>query len=78
MRYFVTGCAGFIGSHLTERLLARGHEVVGYDMAQPNPVEIKRFATVQNPYSLGLDSTSGRLYVAGVTGGVLQILDTAS
>jgi UDP-glucose 4-epimerase len=31
VRYFVTGCAGFIGSHLTERLLARGHEVVGYD-----------------------------------------------
>lgn len=27
----VTGCAGFIGSHLTERLLADGHEVVGVD-----------------------------------------------
>ena len=31
MRYFVTGCAGFIGSTLTERLLAAGHSVVGYD-----------------------------------------------
>jgi UDP-glucose 4-epimerase len=31
LRYFVTGCAGFIGSTLTERLLQRGHEVVGYD-----------------------------------------------
>jgi UDP-glucose 4-epimerase len=31
VRYLVTGCAGFIGSHLTERLLARGHTVVGYD-----------------------------------------------
>ncbi len=31
MRYFVTGCAGFIGSSLTDRLLAMGHEVVGYD-----------------------------------------------
>lgn len=31
MRYFVTGCAGFIGSTLTDRLLAEGHEVVGYD-----------------------------------------------
>jgi UDP-glucose 4-epimerase len=31
MRYFVTGCAGFIGSSLTDRLLARGDEVVGYD-----------------------------------------------
>jgi nucleoside-diphosphate-sugar epimerase len=27
----VTGAAGFIGSHLTERLLAAGHEVVGID-----------------------------------------------
>lgn len=31
MRYLVTGCAGFIGSTLTERLLADGHVVVGYD-----------------------------------------------
>ncbi len=31
MRYFITGCAGFIGSSLTDRLLQDGHEVVGYD-----------------------------------------------
>lgn len=31
MRCLVTGCAGFIGSHLTERLLVDGHEVVGID-----------------------------------------------
>ncbi|MGE5619866.1 MAG: NAD-dependent epimerase/dehydratase family protein [Sphingomonadaceae bacterium] len=27
----VTGCAGFIGSHLSEALVAQGHEVVGID-----------------------------------------------
>jgi UDP-glucose 4-epimerase len=31
LRCFVTGCAGFIGSALTDRLLADGHAVVGYD-----------------------------------------------
>src|SRR4051812_23210630 len=31
MRVLVTGAAGFIGSHVTLRLLARGDEVVGVD-----------------------------------------------
>lgn len=31
MRILVTGCAGFIGSHLSRRLLADGHGVVGMD-----------------------------------------------
>jgi UDP-glucose 4-epimerase len=31
MRVFITGIAGFLGSHLAERLLAMGHEVVGCD-----------------------------------------------
>lgn len=31
MKAFVTGAAGFIGSNLVDRLLARGDQVVGYD-----------------------------------------------
>ena len=30
-RVFITGVAGFLGSHLADRLLAQGHEVVGVD-----------------------------------------------
>ena len=31
MRILITGSAGFLGSHLTEKFLALGHEVVGLD-----------------------------------------------
>lgn len=34
-RVLVTGAAGFIGSHVCEALLARGHEVVGVDNFDP-------------------------------------------
>ncbi len=31
MKYIVTGAAGFIGSHLTDALIAQGHDVVAVD-----------------------------------------------
>ena len=31
MKHLVTGAAGFIGSHVSEKLLERGDEVVGLD-----------------------------------------------
>jgi len=31
MKYLVTGCAGFIGSNLTDRLLSEGFSVIGID-----------------------------------------------
>ncbi len=35
MRILVTGAAGFIGSHLCERLLAQGHQIIGLDNFDP-------------------------------------------
>lgn len=51
------------------------NEVVGYDMSDANPREVQRFPTVQNPYTVGVDAESGRLFVAGVTAGVVQIIE---
>jgi UDP-glucuronate 4-epimerase len=43
MRVLVTGCAGFIGMHCAQRLLALGHDVVGADGLTPYySVELKR------------------------------------
>ena len=41
------------------------NEVVGYDMASNTPREVARVATVQNPYTLGVDATTGKLFIAG-------------
>jgi nucleoside-diphosphate-sugar epimerase len=29
--FLITGCAGFIGSHMTDYVLKRGHKVIGVD-----------------------------------------------
>jgi UDP-glucuronate 4-epimerase len=44
MRIVVTGAAGFIGSHTCERLVARGHDVVGIDAFDGYlyPADLKR------------------------------------
>src|SRR5678815_2921175 len=44
MRIVVTGAAGFIGSHTCERLVARGHDVIGIDSFDGYlyPAELKR------------------------------------
>src|SRR3954452_19487789 len=46
MRALVTGCAGFIGSHLTEALLADGVEVVGVDCFNDNYARHQKLATL--------------------------------
>jgi UDP-glucuronate 4-epimerase len=44
MRIVVTGAAGFIGSHTCERLVGRGHDVIGLDSFDGYlyPAEVKR------------------------------------
>jgi UDP-glucose 4-epimerase len=52
LRCFVTGCAGFIGSALTERLLSQGHLVVGYDNLSTGREEFLRAAREQGGFRL--------------------------
>ena len=63
-RYLVTGGAGFIGSHLSERLLADGHSVVALDDLstgrQPNLVRL----TGQSGFQLVRDSVENETTVA--------------
>jgi UDP-glucuronate 4-epimerase len=47
MRALVTGCAGFIGSHLTESLLADGHGVVGVDCFNDNYVRAPKLENLR-------------------------------
>ncbi|MEB4208552.1 YncE family protein [Mycobacterium sp. 94-17] len=51
------------------------NEVVGYDVSGAVPLEIRRIPTVQDPYSVGVDSQTGHLFIAGVTAGVLQVVE---
>ena len=55
MKYLVTGGAGFIGSHLAERLLGIGHEVVILD----------DLSTGQKENLKGLEGITGSTFVSG-------------
>jgi dTDP-glucose 4,6-dehydratase len=78
MRILITGVAGFLGSHLCDRFLADGHEVIGMDnLITGTPENIvhllshPRFSFVQQ------DVTSF-IYVDGHIDGVLHFASPAS
>jgi nucleoside-diphosphate-sugar epimerase len=45
----ITGCAGFLGSRLTELLNAGGEAVIGYDNLDRGMVSVKNLHDIQNP-----------------------------
>jgi nucleoside-diphosphate-sugar epimerase len=48
IRALVTGCAGFIGSHLTESLLRDGHDVLGVDCFTDNYARSQKLANLRS------------------------------
>ena len=78
MRILITGAAGFLGSHLCDRFLAEGHQVVGVDNFltgdRRNVAHLERdarFELVERDVSAGLE-------YAGALDGVLHLASPAS
>lgn len=64
MRYFLTGGAGFIGSHLAEALLARGDEVFILDDLSTGSVENIRHLKTHERFHYFFDSITNRQLLA--------------
>ena len=78
MRILITGAAGFLGSHLTDRFLAAGHSVVGLDnFITGHPDNIAHLMGNER-FSFLRHNISEFTYVAGEIDGVLHFASPAS
>jgi len=78
MRVLITGVAGFLGSHLADRFLADGHDVVGMDnFATGRPGNVAHLTG--NPrFSFHKHDVTNFIYVDGALDGVLHFASPAS
>ncbi len=78
MRVLITGAAGFLGSHLTDRFLRDGHSVVGLDnFITGNPDNIAHL-TGNDHFQFVRHNISEYTYIAGPLDGVLHFASPAS
>ena len=78
MRYVITGGAGFLGSHLSDRFLAEGHDVIAIDnLITGNTDNIAHLAG--NPKFKFIEhDVSDYIYIQGEVDGVLHFASPAS
>jgi len=78
MRVLITGAAGFLGSHLTDRFLAEGHEVVGIDNLITGTPDNIAHLMGNAKFQFIRHDVSSFIYVAGPLDGVLHFASPAS
>jgi UDP-glucuronate decarboxylase len=78
MRIMITGAAGFLGSHLAERFIREGHEVVGVDNYVTGSRSNVEILEGLGSFSLIEHDISQPLFVDGEIDGVLHFASPAS
>ncbi|MGZ8411747.1 MAG: UDP-glucuronic acid decarboxylase family protein [Gemmatirosa sp.] len=78
MRVLITGAAGFLGSHLTDRVLADGHAVVGVDNFLTGEARNVAHLAHEPRFELLEQDVSRALCVAGRVDAVLHLASPAS
>ena len=78
MRILITGAAGFLGSHLCDRFLAEGHEVVGMDNFVTGSADNIAHLMGRRDFRFVEHNVTDFIYVEGPLDGVLHFASPAS